>query len=90
MAANVLGIGHRNVIKISCDLDGRMKPSSLEMKLHLPKRRAGYHFVLSLLLELRYEVHLIQLENWQILLIVRVYGITLMRHGVVVVYSQIS
>ena len=29
MAANVIGIGHQNVIKVRCDDDGRMIPSSL-------------------------------------------------------------
>jgi len=44
MAANVLGIGHRNVIKISCDLDGRMKPSSLEDEIAFAKKEGRIPF----------------------------------------------
>ena len=29
MSANVIGIGHRNLFKIACDADGRMKPDAL-------------------------------------------------------------
>ena len=29
MSANVIGIGHRNLFKIACDEDGRMKPQAL-------------------------------------------------------------
>ena len=29
MSANVIGIGHQNLIKVSCDTKGRMKPESL-------------------------------------------------------------
>ena len=29
MSANVIGIGHQNLIKVSCDSGGRMKPESL-------------------------------------------------------------
>ena len=30
MAANVIGIGHQNIIKVQCDEDGRMRPDRLE------------------------------------------------------------
>ena len=30
MAANNLGIGHQNIIKVQCDDDGRMMPNRLE------------------------------------------------------------
>ena len=29
MSANVIGIGHQNLIKVKCDSSGRMKPESL-------------------------------------------------------------
>ena len=29
MAANVIGVGHQNVVKVHCDEDGRMRPDSL-------------------------------------------------------------
>lgn len=29
MSANVIGIGHQNIIKVNCDGDGRMRPESL-------------------------------------------------------------
>jgi len=44
MAANVLGIGHRNVIKVSCDDDGRMKPSSLEDEIIFAKKEGRTPF----------------------------------------------
>lgn len=44
MAANVIGIGHRNVIKISCDSDGRMKPSSLEDEIEFAKKEGRIPF----------------------------------------------
>ena len=33
MAANVIGIGHQNIIKVQCDGDGRMMPSRLEEEI---------------------------------------------------------
>jgi glutamate/tyrosine decarboxylase-like PLP-dependent enzyme len=33
MSANVVGIGHQNVIKVACDDQGRMKPSSLKEEI---------------------------------------------------------
>ena len=33
MSANVIGIGHQNVIKVACDEQGRMKPSSLQEEI---------------------------------------------------------
>jgi len=33
MSANVVGIGHQNVIKVSCDQKGRMKSSSLQEEI---------------------------------------------------------
>ncbi|MCS5533797.1 MAG: PLP-dependent decarboxylase [Candidatus Poseidoniaceae archaeon] len=44
MAANVLGIGHRNVIKIRCDSDGKMKPSSLEDEIEFAKKEGRVPF----------------------------------------------
>ena len=44
MAANVLGIGHRNVIKVSCDDEGRMKPSSLEDEIIFAKKEGRTPF----------------------------------------------
>jgi glutamate/tyrosine decarboxylase-like PLP-dependent enzyme len=34
MSANVIGIGHQNVIKVACDDKGRMKSSSLQEEIH--------------------------------------------------------
>ena len=33
IAANVIGIGHMNLIKVRCDKDGRMRPDSLEEEI---------------------------------------------------------
>ncbi len=33
MAANVIGIGHQNIIKVQCDKDGRMMPNRLEEEI---------------------------------------------------------
>ena len=33
MAANVIGIGHQNIIKVQCDADGRMLPNRLEEEI---------------------------------------------------------
>lgn len=33
MSANVIGIGHRNLFKIACDEEGRMKPDSLREEI---------------------------------------------------------
>ena len=44
MAANVLGSGHRNVIKVSCDDEGRMKPSSLEDEIIFAKKEGRTPF----------------------------------------------
>jgi len=33
MAANVIGIGHQNIIKVQCDDDGRMMPNRLEEEI---------------------------------------------------------
>ena len=44
MAANVLGIGHRNVVKVSCDAEGRMKPSSLEDEIIFAKKEGRKPF----------------------------------------------
>ena len=33
MAANVIGIGHQNIIKVQCDEDGRMMPNRLEEEI---------------------------------------------------------
>ena len=38
MAANVLGIGHRNVVKVACDSDGRMKPSALAEEIDFARK----------------------------------------------------
>ena len=38
MAANVIGIGHQNIIKVQCDEDGRMRPDRLEEEIALARR----------------------------------------------------
>jgi glutamate/tyrosine decarboxylase-like PLP-dependent enzyme len=38
MSANVIGIGHQNLVKVSCDSEGRMKPESLVEEI---KRAVG-------------------------------------------------
>ncbi|MGB1484778.1 MAG: pyridoxal phosphate-dependent decarboxylase family protein [Poseidonia sp.] len=38
MAANVIGIGHQNIIKVQCDEDGRMMPSRLEEEIAFARR----------------------------------------------------
>lgn len=39
MSANVIGIGHGNVIKVKCDNHGTMLPSALEDEINLARRR---------------------------------------------------
>ena len=41
MSANVIGIGHQNLIKVACDEHGRMIPSSLKDEI-TRSRREGY------------------------------------------------
>jgi glutamate/tyrosine decarboxylase-like PLP-dependent enzyme len=38
MSANVIGIGHRNLFKIQCDEDGRMKPSALKDEIQRARK----------------------------------------------------
>lgn len=38
MSANVLGVGHDNVISVSCDEDGRMNPKRLAEEIELVKK----------------------------------------------------
>ena len=44
MSANVIGIGHQNVIKVACDEDGRMKPSSLQEEIDRSRRNGFIPF----------------------------------------------
>lgn len=37
MAANVIGVGHLNVVKVACDNQGRMRPESLEEEIRMVK-----------------------------------------------------
>ena len=38
MAANVIGIGHQNIIKVQCDEDGRMRPDRLEEEISFARQ----------------------------------------------------
>mgnify|MGYP001173045083 FL=1 len=38
MAANVIGIGHQNIIKVQCDDDGRMRPDRLEEEIAFARK----------------------------------------------------
>ena len=42
MAANVIGIGHQNIIKVQCDDDGRMMPNRLEEEIAFA-RQEGFN-----------------------------------------------
>ena len=44
MAANVLGIGHRNVVKVGCDDGGKMKPSELEYEIEFARKEGKTPF----------------------------------------------
>ena len=44
MAANVLGIGHRNVVKVGCDDAGRMKPTALEYEIEFARKEGRTPF----------------------------------------------
>jgi len=90
MAANVLGIGHRNIIKISCDLDGRMKPASLEDEIEFARKEGRVPFCVVATAGTTVEVRLIRLEKLLISLTARAFGIILMLLGEVVVYFQMN
>lgn len=38
MAANVIGIGHQNIVKVQCDEDGRMMPERLEDEIAFARK----------------------------------------------------
>tara|TARA_B110000902_G_scaffold71919_1_gene85067 strand:+ start:2011 stop:3444 length:1434 start_codon:yes stop_codon:yes gene_type:complete len=44
MSANVIGIGHQNIIKVACDEDGCMHPSALEEEIQRTRREGGVPF----------------------------------------------
>ena len=44
MAANVIGIGHQNVIKVACDEDGCMQPESLREEIERTRREGRTPF----------------------------------------------
>ena len=44
MAANVIGIGHQNVVKVACDEDGCMRPSALQEEIERTRREGGVPF----------------------------------------------
>ena len=44
MAANVIGIGHQNVVKVACDQDGCMRPSALEDEIDRTRREGRVPF----------------------------------------------
>ena len=44
MSANVIGIGHQNIIKVACDEDGCMYPSALEEEIQRTRREGGVPF----------------------------------------------
>jgi len=44
MAANVLGLGHKNVIKVKVDADGRIDPSELAVKVKEAKEQGKHPF----------------------------------------------
>ena len=44
MSANVIGIGHQNVVKVACDEDGCMRPSALQEEIERTRREGGVPF----------------------------------------------
>jgi len=44
MAANVLGVGLSNIIKVACDDEGRMRPDALEEEIGIAKRAGQVPF----------------------------------------------
>ena len=44
MSANVIGIGHQNIIKVACDENGCMRPSALEDEIQRTRREGGIPF----------------------------------------------
>lgn len=44
MAANVIGIGHRNLVKVACDDDGRMRADALRDEIARSKRNGDLPF----------------------------------------------
>tara|TARA_Y100000766_G_scaffold284372_1_gene302673 strand:- start:4055 stop:5488 length:1434 start_codon:yes stop_codon:yes gene_type:complete len=44
MAANVIGIGHQNIVKVACDKQGSMRPSALQEEIERTRREGGTPF----------------------------------------------
>ena len=44
MSANVIGIGHQNIVKVACDENGCMRPSALEDEIQRTRREGGIPF----------------------------------------------
>jgi len=44
MSANVIGIGHQNLIKVACDENGCMRPSALSDEIERTRREGGIPF----------------------------------------------
>ena len=45
MAANVIGIGHQNIVKVQCDENGCMRPDRLEEEIAFARREGMRPFV---------------------------------------------
>ena len=58
MAANVIGIGHQNVIKVRCDENGCMRPESLREEIDFAIKEGLTPFVSSQHQEQRFEERL--------------------------------
>lgn len=44
MSANVIGIGHQNLVKVACDDDGRMRPDALKDEVDRSRRNGDIPF----------------------------------------------
>ena len=44
MSANVIGIGHQNIVQVACEQDGSMKPSALQEEIERTRREGGVPF----------------------------------------------
>jgi glutamate/tyrosine decarboxylase-like PLP-dependent enzyme len=90
MAANVIGIGHQNVIKVACDSNGCMQPEALQDEINRPGVK-GVHRSASFQLQGQpFAVRSIRFVKLAMLHIRRGFGTTLMQHGVVAHNFQLS
>ena len=89
MSANVVGIGHQNLIKVPCDSDGKMKPESLLEEIDWAKSNGMIPFCIITTSGTTVRGSFDQLGKLPKLQTIKIFGCMLMLHGVVVAYFPV-